>query len=100
MCTYKEIVKYRFEMDKKFIFFLKRNYSYGEVTLFLTNGLKKLNKICLVCAFLYVCVVWSPYTKRNITNLEQIQRRAKRFILGVENTEYERLSKLNLLPFH
>ena len=33
MRTYKEIVKYRFEMDKKFTFFLKRNYSYGEVTL-------------------------------------------------------------------
>ena len=34
MRTYKEIVKYRFEMDKKFtFFFLKRNYSYGEVTL-------------------------------------------------------------------
>ena len=48
--------------------------------------------------FLYVCVVWSPYTKRNITNLEQIQRKAKRFILGEEYTEYERLSKSNLLP--
>ena len=41
--------------------------------------------------FLYVCVVWSPYTKRNIANLEQIQR-------SEEYTEYERLSKLNLLP--
>ena len=48
--------------------------------------------------FLYVCVVWSPYTKRNITNLEQIQRRATRVILGEEYTEYERLSKLNLSP--
>ena len=33
MRTYKEIVKYRFEMDKKFSFFFKRNNSYGEVTL-------------------------------------------------------------------
>ena len=48
--------------------------------------------------FLYVCVVWSPYTKRNITNLEQIERRATRIIFGEEYTEYERLSKLNLLP--
>ena len=48
--------------------------------------------------FLYACVVWSPYTKRNITNLEQIERRATRIIFGEEYTEYERLSKLNLLP--
>ena len=48
--------------------------------------------------FLYVCVVWSSYTKRNITNLEQIERRATRVILGEGYTEYERLSKLNLLP--
>ena len=46
----------------------------------------------------YASVVWSPYTKRNITNLEQIERRATRVILGEEYTEYERLSKLNLLP--
>ena len=30
----------------------------------------------------YASVVWPPYTKRNITSLEQIQRRAMRFILG------------------
>jgi len=46
----------------------------------------------------YVSVVWSPYTKRNITSSEQIQRRATRFILGKEYSEHERLSKLNLLP--
>ena len=43
-------------------------------------------------------VVWSPHTKRNINNLEQVQRRATRFILGRDYSEYERLSKLNLLP--
>ena len=46
----------------------------------------------------YVSVVWSPYTKRNITSSEQIKRRATRFILGKEYSEHERLSKLNLLP--
>ena len=30
----------------------------------------------------YAGVVWSPHTKRNINNLEQVQRRATRFILG------------------
>ena len=43
-------------------------------------------------------MVWSPHTKRNINNLEQVQRRATRFILGRDYSEYERLSKLNLLP--
>jgi len=46
----------------------------------------------------YASAVWSPYTKRNITSLEQIQRRATRFILGKEYSKHDRLSKLNLLP--
>ena len=43
-------------------------------------------------------MAWSPHTKRNISNLEQVQRRATRFILGRDYSEHERLSKLNLLP--
>ena len=44
-------------------------------------------------------MVWSPHTKRNINNLEQVQRRATRFILGRDySIKCERLSKLNLLP--
>lgn len=31
----------------------------------------------------YATVVWSPYTKRNISRLERIQRRATRFILDI-----------------
>ena len=31
-------------------------------------------------------------------NLEQVERRATRFILGRDYSQYERLSKLNLLP--
>ena len=46
----------------------------------------------------YASVVWSPHAKRNINNLEQVQHRATRFILGRDYSEYERLSKLNLLP--
>ena len=46
----------------------------------------------------YASVVWSPHTKRNINNLEQVQRRATRFILGRDYSENERLSKLNSLP--
>ena len=39
----------------------------------------------------------SPHTKRNINNLEQVQRRATRFVLARDYFEYEHLSKLNLL---
>ena len=46
----------------------------------------------------YASVVWSPYTKRNITTPERVQRGATRFIIGSDYSEYERLSRLNLLP--
>ena len=46
----------------------------------------------------YASVVWSPYTKRNIVKLEQIQRIATRLIIGQDFSEHERLEKLNLLP--
>ena len=60
---------------------------------------KKLLYIAWVRSRLeYPSVVWSPHTKRNINNLEQVQRRATRFILGRDYSEYECLSKLNLLP--
>ena len=60
---------------------------------------KKLLYIAWVRSRLeYASVVWSPHTKRNINNLEQVQRRATRFILGRDYSEHERLSKLNLLP--
>ena len=45
----------------------------------------------------YASVVWSPHTKRIIDNLEQVQGRATRFVLGRDYSGYERLSKLNLL---
>ena len=57
---------------------------------------KKLLYIAWVRSRLeYASWVWSPHTKRNINNLEQVQRRATRFILGRDYSEYERLSKLN-----
>ena len=98
MRTYKEIVKYRFEMDKKFTFLSKEKLQLWRSDTCFTSGLKSLIRFVSYELFLYACVVWSPYTKRNITNLEQIERRATRIIFGEEYTEYERLSKLNLLP--
>ena len=46
----------------------------------------------------YTCQVWSPYTKRNIRTLEQVQRKATRFIVGKELSYNEKLKKLELLP--
>ena len=51
---------------------------------------KKLLYIAWVCSRLeYPSVVWSRHTKRNINNLEQVERRATRFILGRDYSEYE-----------
>ena len=46
----------------------------------------------------YASIVWSPHTKRNINNLEQVQHRATRFIPSKDYLEHERLRKLKLLP--
>jgi hypothetical protein len=40
---------------------------------------------------MHACPVWSPYTKRNIRALEQVQRKATRFIVGKELNYNERL---------
>ena len=45
-------------------------------------GNKELLYIAWVSSRLeYASIVWSPHTKRNINNLEQVQHRATRFIL-------------------
>ena len=45
----------------------------------------------------YGSVVWSPFTARNITKLESVQRRATKFILKTDDDYDVRISKLNLL---
>ena len=75
---------------------LYRTYICRDITDIST---KKLLYIAWVRSRLeYASVVWSPNTKCNINNLEQVQRRATRFILGRDYSENERLSKLSLLP--
>ena len=41
-------------------------------------------------------MVWSPYTKKNIEKVEEVQRRPTKFILTEDNYE-TRLKKLNLM---
>ena len=45
----------------------------------------------------YGSVVWSPFTARNITKLERVQRHATKFILKTEDDYEVRICKLNLL---
>ena len=45
----------------------------------------------------YGSVVWSPFTARNITKLERVQRRATKFILKTEYDYEAGISKLNIL---
>ena len=45
----------------------------------------------------YANSVWNPYKKKHITALENVQRRAAKFIPGLKNMTYEnRLRKLKL----
>ena len=57
----------------------------------------------LYCALLrsnleYCSVIWSPYTKKGIEKLENVQKRATKFILRTDDCYAGRLKKLNLLP--
>ena len=45
----------------------------------------------------YGSTVWLPFTSRNITKLERVQRRATNFILRTEDDYVTRNSKLHLL---
>ena len=45
----------------------------------------------------YGSVVWSPFSARNIMNLERVQRHATKFILKTEDDYDISNSKLNLL---
>ena len=45
----------------------------------------------------YCSVVWSLHTSRNISKLEQIQRRATKFLLKTNDDYEQRRKKLNLL---
>ena len=51
------------------------NYASSDVKLLCYNTLigTKLE---------YACIVWGPYTKTNINNLERVQRKAVRFIFN------------------
>ena len=44
----------------------------------------------------YGSVVWSPFTTRNITKLERVQRHAAKFILKTEDDYKVCISNLNL----
>lgn len=49
----------------------------------------------------YGCNLWSPYTKKHLLLIENVQRRATKFLLNYPNGEMsytQRLIKLNLLP--
>ena len=45
----------------------------------------------------YGSVVWSPFTVRNITKLERVQRRTTKFILKTEDDHEVCISNVNLL---
>ena len=63
-------------------------------------GLKKRLYLSLVRSYFSYCPqLWHPRLLRDIANLEKVQRRATKFILGDYTSDYKtRLSALDLLP--
>ena len=47
----------------------------------------------------YACVVWDPITKKNITELERVQRKASRFVMGDYKTTSSVISMLEHLEW-
>ena len=56
----------------------------------------KPNKVFFGKKLEYGSVICSPFTARNITKLERVQRHATKFILKSEDDYEVRFSKLNL----
>ena len=112
------ITLHRVDVEKDLKILVSHNLSWNNhVDIISSKAQKILNVLCRTCKdsndirtkkLLYIAwvhsrleypsVVCSPHTKQDINNLEQVQRRVTRFILGRDYSEYERLSKLNLLP--
>ena len=66
-----------------------------QLIYFCRNTLAGLHWIDIITLY---CLGSVPHTKWNIKNLEQVQHRAMRFILGRDYSEHECLSKFSLLP--
>ena len=72
----------------RIIGFLRRNLSLC------STDLKELAYISLARSILeYACQVWDPYTKKDISRIEQVQRRAARFTMRDYST-YSSVTKM------
>ena len=71
---------------------IRRSFTYLDGQL-----LKKLFSSFVRPHLEYACAVWSPFLKKNITAIENVQRRGTKLIDGFFNLTYdERLRRLNL----
>ena len=60
---------------------------------------KKLYLSLVRSQLIYCSIIWRPHLIKDIKTIEQLQRRATKFILnGYESDYYDHLLKLNLLP--
>ena len=73
--------------------FIKRSFSFMDKEMFLP-----LYK-ALICLHLEIAtVVWSPFLKKVIFLIENVQRRATRIVKSIKNLSYEERLKHLVLP--
>ena len=74
---------------------LRRSLCYNNST----NTKKRLYVSLIRSQLLYCSQIWRPYLCKDIKLIENVQRRATKFILNDYSSDYKsRLLKLNLLP--
>ena len=73
---------------------LRKTYTYLDAEMFLP-----LYKSLIRPRLEHCIQAWSPYTRRDINKLEQVQRRATKLVPELSQLSYEeRLSRLGLTP--
>lgn len=75
---------------------IRRSFEYMDISTF-----KKLYTALVRPHIEYAHAVWSPYKKKDITTIENVQKRATKMVPGLSHLSYEeRLRKIKLPTLH
>ena len=92
MCPFRDHISHKINKAYSILGIIKRNFIYMDHTSFLL-----LYKSMVRSHLEYANSVWCPYQKRDITEIEKVQKRATKLIISFKNVSYiDRLSRLKL----